>query len=208
MGNFFGVGYFCVLYNFIAQWQWWITKLLNNLQGRPALAGKIVSKCSKLYLLTPPITKVTRPITILIILAVHSPDRFKLKLVFGRLCRSTADPVVGRAPCIEALFLERFPAAGSVGFEVFGVFHISPQVFQLQILVVSSTQLIHAASYIFGLVQFDRAGTAEGFEYGKWNHAHNHWQVFCLGGIHIWRPHWGGSGVSPKEDVVREVAWI
>ena len=33
--------------------------------------------------------------------------------------------------------------------------------------------------------------------------------VHELWGIHIWRPHWrGAGGVSPKEDLLREVAWI
>ena len=103
------------------------------------------------------------------ILAIHSPHRFELKLVFGRVCRSTADPVAGRAPCLEALSLEQLPAAGTVGFEVFRVFHIS-HVFQLQILLVVSTQLSNAAFFVSGLVEFDTAGrTASGDEIFKAN---------------------------------------
>ena len=98
------------------------------------------------------------------ILAIHSPHRFERKLVFGRVYRSTADPVVGRALRIEVLPLEQLPAAGTVGFEVFRVVHIS-HVFQLQIIFVASTQLSHAAFSVFGLVEFDRAGrTARGDE--------------------------------------------
>ena len=89
--------------------------------------------------------------------AIHFPNRFELKLVFGRLCRSTADPVAGRAPCLEAPSLEQLPAAGTVGFEVYRVFHIS-HVFQLQILVVTSTQLSNAAFFVSGPVEFDTAG--------------------------------------------------
>ena len=91
------------------------------------------------------------------ILAIHSPHRFERKLVFGRVYRSTADPVVGRALRIEVLPLEQLPAAGTVGFKVFRVFHIS-HVFQLQILLVVSTQLSNAAFFVSGLVEFDTAG--------------------------------------------------